>query len=83
MVEAIQVMKPEFATEHFHSARSDMLHRDFANKWAWIFIACVISYPLLVFCRDNLERGKGFACSDSYEYIEHNGEEHNHKHDNT
>jgi len=22
---------------------------NFANKWAWIFIACIISYPLLVF----------------------------------
>jgi len=22
---------------------------NFANKWAWIFIACVITYPLLVF----------------------------------
>ncbi len=22
---------------------------NFANKWAWVFIACIISYPLLVF----------------------------------
>ena len=22
---------------------------NFANKWAWIFIACIITYPLLVF----------------------------------
>lgn len=25
---------------------------NFANKWAWIFIACVITYPLLVFLPD-------------------------------
>lgn len=25
---------------------------NFANKWAWIFIACVIAYPLLVFFSD-------------------------------
>lgn len=23
---------------------------NFANKWAWVFIACIIAYPLLVFC---------------------------------
>ena len=23
---------------------------NFASKWAWIFIPCVITYPLLVFC---------------------------------
>lgn len=22
---------------------------NFANKWAWVFIACIVSYPLLVF----------------------------------
>ena len=25
---------------------------NFANKWAWIFIACVITYPLLLFLPD-------------------------------
>lgn len=23
---------------------------NFGNKWAWVFIACIIAYPLLVFC---------------------------------
>jgi uncharacterized membrane protein len=23
---------------------------NFANKWAWVFIACIIAYPLLVLC---------------------------------
>ena len=23
---------------------------NFANKWAWVFVLCIIAYPLLVFC---------------------------------
>jgi uncharacterized membrane protein len=23
---------------------------NFANKWPWVFVTCIIAYPLLVFC---------------------------------
>jgi uncharacterized membrane protein len=27
---------------------------NFGNKWSWVFVACMIAYPLLVFWPENL-----------------------------